>query len=224
MRILCVFLCFFCVFALHLEPASGDEAAQSQPLYKSPFESTSSQTDSQPLAPLLAIPAVSAAPGSESPAAPLPSVGRNNVNPDRRAEPPGASEHSEFLYEPVEPPEGLKAGSLLLRLVLGTVCVALVSVGSLKMLQKRLAPQLNSEASSDIRVRSSLHLGNRCVLNLVATENQSFLVACDSHGIKSVVAVPRSFDAQLEFDDTSSALETTQTTRPLAFTGGCDES
>lgn len=106
-------------------------------------------------------------------------------------------------------PEGPSSQAMFLRLSLGTIAVLGLCAGSLWAMKRwlALAPTAAAKAG-ELRLVESLHLGNRCMLHLVALPDRQILVGADPAGIKSMLVVSETFDKLLA--ETPDATESTE--------------
>ena len=105
---------------------------------------------------------------------------------------------SEMTYKP-EWPAPPDTGAMLLRLVIGTVVVLGLCVGSLwfgKPWLMRL--QLTNTTGQPMQIEGTVALGNRAVLYLVKIGDMQLVAGTDATGLKSLIALPASFTDALD--------------------------
>ncbi len=105
---------------------------------------------------------------------------------------------SEMTYKP-EWPAPPDTGAMLLRLVIGTVVVLGLCVGSLwfgKPWLMRL--QLTNTIGQPMQIEGTVALGNRAVLYLVKIGDTQLVAGTDATGLKSLIALPASFKDTLD--------------------------
>lgn len=105
---------------------------------------------------------------------------------------------SEMTYKP-EWPAPPDTGAMLLRLVIGTVVVLGLCVGSLwfgKPWLMRL--QLTNTTGQLMQIEGTVALGNRAVLYLVKIGDTQLVAGTDATGLKSLIALPASFKDTLD--------------------------
>lgn len=105
---------------------------------------------------------------------------------------------SEMTYKP-EWPAPPDTGAMLLRLVIGTVAVLGLCVGSLwfgKPWLMRL--QLTNTTGQLMQIEGTVALGNRAVLYLVKIGDTQLVAGTDATGLKSLIALPASFKDTLD--------------------------
>ena len=111
---------------------------------------------------------------------------------------PAVAPNSELTYSPQwpAPPD---TGAMLLRLVIGTVVVLGLCVGSL-WLGKPWLQRLQSinAGGQRLHVEGSVALGNRAVLYLVRVGDTQLIAGTDATGLKSLLALPTSFKEVLD--------------------------
>lgn len=116
---------------------------------------------------------------------------------------PLATPESELTYTPQwpAPPD---TGAMLLRLVIGTVVVLGLCVGSL-WLGKPWLLRLQSinTGGKVLHIEGTVSLGNRAVLYLVKVGDTQLIAGTDGSGLKSLITLPTSFKEVLE-EQTSS--------------------
>jgi flagellar biogenesis protein FliO len=111
---------------------------------------------------------------------------------------PSLAPADSLVYTPPTFPEAPDPRSMLLRLLLGTAFVLVLSVVTI-FLSRRWLRQVGapSAATGRLAVVETLPLGNRCALHLVRVGRQQVLVGVDAAGLKSLVALPELFDEAL---------------------------
>lgn len=111
---------------------------------------------------------------------------------------PAGDRDSELTYKPQwpAPPD---TGAMLLRLVIGTVVVLALCVGTLwfgKPWLMRL--QLTNTTGQPMQIEGTVALGNRAVLYLVKIGDTQLIAGTDATGLKSLLALPVSFKDVLD--------------------------
>ncbi len=111
---------------------------------------------------------------------------------------PADDRNSELTYQPQwpAPPD---TGAMLLRLVIGTVVVLALCVGTLwfgKPWLMRL--QLTNTTGQPMQIEGTVALGNRAVLYLVKIGETQLIAGTDATGLKSLLALPVSFKDVLD--------------------------
>lgn len=112
--------------------------------------------------------------------------------------PPAVAPNSELTYSPQwpAPPD---TGAMLLRLVVGTVVVLGLCVGSLWLGKPWLMRLQSINAGGQVlHVEGSVSLGNRAVLYLVKVGDTQLIAGTDATGLKSLLALPASFKEVLD--------------------------
>jgi flagellar biogenesis protein FliO len=114
------------------------------------------------------------------------------------AAPQTVAPNSELTYSPQwpAPPD---TGAMLLRLVIGTVVVLGLCIGSL-WLGKPWLQRLQSinTGGQTLQIEGSVALGNRAVLYLVKIGDTQLIAGTDASGLKSLLALPASFNEVLD--------------------------
>jgi len=109
-----------------------------------------------------------------------------------------ATTPNKLVYTPPSMPEAPDAKGMLTRLGLATAGVLALCVGSLWVARRWLGPgSPHAATAKHLRLTETLSLGNRCALHLVQVGNRQVLIAADPSGLKSVVPLNESFDAEL---------------------------
>jgi len=105
----------------------------------------------------------------------------------------------DLSYQQPSWPEGPSPQAMFVRLSLGTVAVLGLCAGSLWMMKRWIVvTPAGMTKTSELKLVESLHLGNRCMLHLVALADRQILVGADPAGIKSVLMLGESFDKMLD--------------------------
>lgn len=105
---------------------------------------------------------------------------------------------SDLTYSP-EWPAPPDTGAMLMRLVMGTVVVLGLCVGSLWLGKPWLMKlQTAQSPNSTIQIAGSVALGQRAILYLVKVGDTQLIAGTDVTGLKSLLALPASFKEVLD--------------------------
>ena len=118
--------------------------------------------------------------------------------PPPQALAPNSELKSELTYSPQwpAPPD---TGAMLLRLVIGTVVVLGLCVGSLWLGKPWLLKLQAGHAGGQVlHIEGSVALGNRAMLYLVKVGDTQLIAGTDATGLKSLLALPASFKEVLD--------------------------
>lgn len=115
--------------------------------------------------------------------------------PDTREPAAAKSSRDELSYTPPEWPDPPDTAAMLRRVVVGTAIVLVLCVGTLWAGKRWLrgAPA-GTGSGNALRLVESVSLGNRCAVHLLRTGEHQVLVGVDAAGLKSLVALPPSFE------------------------------
>jgi flagellar biogenesis protein FliO len=123
-------------------------------------------------------------------------------------------------YDPPLWPEAPDTTSLLLRLATGTVTVLMLCVLTLVVGRRWLrGPAPKTAAGSQLQLMESVSLGNRCCVFLLRAGQHQIVVGIDGSGMKSVIALPESFEKSLADAETDTAHEARVTADQLVGAG-----
>jgi hypothetical protein len=110
-------------------------------------------------------------------------------------------------YQPPQWPEAPDTGALLIRLAAGTGAVLVTCVVTLVAGRRWLrGPPPAVTAGSQLQLIDTVSLGNRCAVYLVRAGRHQVVVGTDGSGMKSLVALPESFErslAEVEIEEPS---------------------
>jgi flagellar biogenesis protein FliO len=101
-------------------------------------------------------------------------------------------------YNPPPLPGAPGAGAMLARLMVGTLVVLGLCVGTLWFGKRWVKTEPPRGANSRLAVVESLALGNRCSVILVRAGPRQVLAGVDGTGLKALVALPDLFEDALE--------------------------
>ena len=131
----------------------------------------------------------------------------------------GLGSSEKLDYAPPTWPETPDTGALLLRLTAGTVTVLVLCVVTLLAGRRWLrGPAPKIAAGSQLQILETVSLGNRCCVHLLRAGQHQIVVGTDGTGMKSLVALPESFEGSLrdaEGDEIQSADTTSQQLIPV---------
>lgn len=115
------------------------------------------------------------------------------------SDPIPASAGGDLSYRPPAPSSAVDPRALLLRLSLGTAGVLGLCVGTLWLCKRWLPGLVQTTQGNQGRLHlvETLSLGNRCCVHLLRVENQSLVAGVDGSGLKSLIALPESFESRL---------------------------
>jgi flagellar biogenesis protein FliO len=109
-----------------------------------------------------------------------------------------SSSGEELAYSPPPRPEIPDLGALLGRLVVGTVLVLALCVGTLWMGKRWLRVGAAAKTGGgQLQVLEALPLGRRCVLYLIKANQQQIVAGIDHTGLKALLPLSESFETAL---------------------------
>jgi flagellar biogenesis protein FliO len=147
------------------------------------------------------------APSAKEAAPPLqiPAPLANKAAPEKKQ--PSAAGADDLAYTPPAWPDAPDARAMLVRLVVGTLLVLGLCVGTLWIGRRWLhGVPAQPGGNTQLRLVERLPLGNRCFLYLLTVQDRQLLVGVDASGMKTLVTLSEPFEAGL--NDRLHGLET----------------
>lgn len=112
--------------------------------------------------------------------------------------PPSANQASELQYEPPNYPAPVDLGDTLGRLMSATLGVLAICGVGLWAARKWLRRLPHAGGAEQAHVLGSVHLGARCMVQLVELQGCKFVVGRDAGGIKAMMSVTQPFADAVE--------------------------
>lgn len=124
--------------------------------------------------------------------------GEHSRPPEMAAALPGKPAPDPLEYSPPAVPDFPSPARMLLRLVLGTVVVLVLCVGTLWTCKRYLGPRVQpAQSSNELRLLETLPLNSRCSIYLLQAGRSRALAGVDATGLKVLLTLPEPFEEML---------------------------